>query len=156
MNAFKAEWRSNVRRFVCVLACGLVVQGASGQADAGRAGGQDLQQSYDAAEKFQARNDLVQAAQEYRTFLADALGELAAARAAAGEYERAANDFDEALRLVPDLPQLQLEYARAALDSGNLEHAKLLATAVLGNAANDPKLAADGHAILGRVLLKMN
>ena len=113
-----------------------------------------LQRRYDNAQKFQAANDLDQAAQQYRIFLADALGELALGHARAGQYRKAANDFDIALDLVPDFPAMKIQYARVALDSGNLDHAKLIASGVIQDNPRDPKIAADAHAILGRVLLK--
>jgi tetratricopeptide (TPR) repeat protein len=115
-----------------------------------------LQRRYDAAQKFQAANDLDRAAQQYRIFIADALGEFALGRARAGQYDKAANDFDTALNLVPDFPAMKIEYAHVAFDSGNLEHAKLLASGVIANYSNNPKFAADAHAILGRILLKTN
>jgi tetratricopeptide (TPR) repeat protein len=115
-----------------------------------------LQRRYDAAQKFQAAHDLDHAAQQYRIFIADALGELALGRAHAGECDKAANYFDTALNLVPDFPAMQIEYARVALDSGNLDHAKLLASTALQNYPNNTKVAADAHGILGRILLKTN
>ncbi len=51
---------------------------------------------------------------------------------------------------------MKIQYARVALDSGNLDHAKLLASAVIHDYPDNPKIAADAHAILGRVLLKTN
>ena len=126
------------------------------QAPAAGQGPSILQRRYDAAQKYQAAHDLDHAAQQYRIFIADALGELALGRAHAGEYDKAANDFDTALHLVPDFPTMQIEYARVALDSGNLDHAKLLALSALQNYQNNTKVAADAHAILGRVLLKTN
>jgi tetratricopeptide (TPR) repeat protein len=115
-----------------------------------------LQQRYDAAQKYQAAHDLGHAAQQYKIFIADAVGELALGRAHAGEYDKAADYFDTALTLVPDFPAMQIEYAHVALDSGNLEHAKLLALDVIQNYPNNPKADADAHAILGRELLKTN
>jgi tetratricopeptide (TPR) repeat protein len=115
-----------------------------------------LQRRYDAAQKFQAANDLDHAAQQYRIFIADALGEFALGHARAGQYDKAANYFDTALILVPDFPAMKIQYARVALDSGNLDHAKLLAAAVIRDYPNNPKVAADAHAILGRILLKTN
>jgi len=115
-----------------------------------------LQRRYDAAQKFQAAKDLDHAAQQYRIFIADALGEFALGHARAGQYDKAANDFDTALILVPDFPAMKIQYARVALDSGNLDHAKLLASGVIQDYPNNPKFAADAHAILGRVLLKTN
>jgi len=115
-----------------------------------------LQRRYNAAQKYQAAHDLDHAAQQYRIFIADALGELALGRAHAGEYDKAANYFDAALNLVPDFPTLQIEYARVALDNGNFDHAKLLASSALQKYPNNTKVTADAHAILGRVLLKAN
>lgn len=115
-----------------------------------------LQRRYDAAQKFQAAHDLDHAAQQYQIFIADALGELAAGRARAGQYPQAANDFDTALALVPDFPAMQLEYAHVAFDSGDYDHAKLLASTVIRDYPDNPKIQADAHAILGRVLLKTN
>ena len=51
---------------------------------------------------------------------------------------------------------MKIQYAHVALDSGNLDHAKLLASGVIHDYPNNPKIAADAHAILGRVLLKTN
>jgi tetratricopeptide (TPR) repeat protein len=118
--------------------------------------GSVLQQRYDAAQRFQASHQLDQAAQQYRIFIADALGEIAMGQARAGEYERAATYFDESLRLVPEFPAMQLEYARAALRNGNLEHARLLAEGVLRGDPKNKRFAAQAHAVLGSVLLKMN
>lgn len=118
--------------------------------------GSILQRRYDAAQKFQAANDLDHAAQQYRIFIADALGELALGHAHAGQYDKAADDFDTALGLVPDFPVMKIQYARVALDSGNLDHAKLLASGVIQTYPNNPRVSADAHAILGRVLLKTN
>ena len=115
--------------------------------------GSILDRRYKAAQAFQAANELDKAAQQYRIFIADSLGQIALGRAHAGEYDKASPEFDEALKLVPDFPALQLEYARASLESGNVDHAKLLASAALQTSALDPKLAAKAHALLGRVLL---
>lgn len=136
----------------CCLAGGVLY----GQTSAVAPGGTDLQQRYDAAQRYQSEKDLANAAVQYRFFLADALGELAVERVAAGEYERGANHFDEALKLEPNSPELELEYAGASLDSGSVERAKLLATRALASAGSDAGLAANAHAMLGRTLLKMN
>jgi len=115
-----------------------------------------LQRRYDAAQKFQAGNDLDHAAQQYRIFIADALGEIALGRAHAGQYDKAADDFDTALGLVPDFPAMKIQYAHVAFDGGNLDHAKLLAAGVIQDYPNNAKVTADAHAILGRILLKTN
>ena len=115
-----------------------------------------LQRRYEAAQKFQAANDLPHAAEQYRIFIADSLGQVAIGRAHASEYERAADDFDEALRLVPAFPLLQLEYARAALAAGNPQHARTLCMGILAGAATNSKAIAGAHAVLGLALLKLN
>lgn len=114
-----------------------------------------LSKRYKAAQDFQAANELDKAAQQYRIFIADSLGQIAIGRAHAGEYDKATAEFDEALKLVPDFPALQLEYARVAFDNGNLDRTRVLASGALKARSLDPKLAAKAHVLLGRVLLKM-
>jgi tetratricopeptide (TPR) repeat protein len=145
----------SLRRTSLLAMCGLLAAGAHAQPNAKR-NESVLQQRYDAAQKYQAAGDLAHAAEQYRIFIADALGEMATGRAHAGEYDKAANDFDEALGLVPEFPTLQIEYARAALQGGNLEHAKLLASEVIRKYPQNMKVAAAGHALLGRTLLKLD
>jgi tetratricopeptide (TPR) repeat protein len=118
--------------------------------------GSILQRRYDAAQKFQAANDLEHAAQQYRIFIADALGEFALGHARAGQYDKAANDFDTALHLVSDFPAMKIQYARVSLDAGNPDHAILLASGVIRDYPNNQKVSADAHAILGRAFLKIN
>ena len=111
-----------------------------------------LQQHYAAAQRFQSAHEMDKAAYEYKVFLTDALGETAIRRAQAGQYEKAAADFDEALTFAPHSVVLQLEYAQAALQSGDLAHAKLLAERVNGESPQN----AQAHLILGQVLLRKN
>jgi tetratricopeptide (TPR) repeat protein len=139
-----------------ILAGGLAIGAQTSQAPSATANESVLQRRYDAAQRYQAAHDIDHAAQQYRIFIADALGEMALGRARAGQYDKAANNFDIALRLVPDFPTMQIEYARVALDSGDIDHARLLATSVIQSYPNNPKVQADAHAILGRILLKLN
>lgn len=113
-----------------------------------------LERRYQAAQTFQAAHELDKAAQQYRVFIADSLGQLAMGHAYAGLYERSANEFDEALSLVPDFPALRLEYARVSFENGQFERARSLAATVLQASPQDSKVAAKAHALLGRVLLK--
>lgn len=129
---------------------------ASAQNAPGAAPASILQQRYTAAQTFQAQGNLERAAQQYRIFLADALGQLAIGYARAGHFTQAADQFDEALRLVPSFPSLRLEYAHAALQAGSPERARVLADELARTPALDPKLAAGAHEILGRVLLKQD
>ena len=98
-----------------------------------------LQKRYEAAQKFQASNDLVHAAEQYRIFLADTLGEIAIGLAKADQYEKAQDNFDEALLLVPDFQVMQLEYARAAFRAGHFDHAELLSTKLLQKVSGEQR-----------------
>jgi tetratricopeptide (TPR) repeat protein len=111
-----------------------------------------LQQHYEAAERYQTAHDPDRAAYEYRIFLTDALGELAISRALAGQYERAAASFDEALTFAPHSTQLQVEYAQAALQNGDLSRAKTLAEQAIREAPRNAR----ARLILGRTFLKEN
>lgn len=117
--------------------------------------GSVLEQRYAAAQRFQDAKYLDQAAAQYRIFIADSLGQVALGHARAGETDKALDEFDEALKLVPDFPTLQLEYARVAFESGNLQRARGLATGLLTAHLEGGKRSAQVHALLGRVLLKM-
>lgn len=87
-----------------------------------------LRQHYNDAQKLQQVGKLSEAAEQYRAFLADALGELAIGYSLVPDYTHAAPLFDEALSLEPDSPSLLLDYAQTALGQGDLAHAKTLAT----------------------------
>ena len=126
------------------------------QAPAKASGPSILQKRYEAAQKFQSAHDLDHAAEQYRIFLADALGEAAIGHAQAGQYDRAEVEFDEALRLVPDFPMMQLQYARAALTAGHVEHASLLANALIQRYPANQKIQVEAHALLGRALMKLD
>jgi tetratricopeptide (TPR) repeat protein len=154
MDPGEKNQRERMRVGWLVLVASLLACHIGAQTNVARGQGPDLQQHYDAAQHYQATQDLAHAAEQYRMFIADALGEIAVTRAHAGEYDMAANSFDEALRLVPNEPMMRIEYARIALQGGRLERAKLLATEVIHEDINDAKAEADAHVILGRVLMK--
>ncbi|MGB6131834.1 MAG: tetratricopeptide repeat protein [Acidobacteriaceae bacterium] len=116
----------------------------------------ELGQHYKAAESFQQKGDLASAAREYREFLADALGDLAAGEALAGDYAKAAPLFDGALEMEPDSGKLRTEYLRAALAGGDFEHAETLARQLIEEDAGHPKELAEAHELLGRTLLKLD
>lgn len=115
-----------------------------------------LQGLYEAAEQAQKTGDLKQAAESYRGFLAEALGELANSHAQIGDYPGAGELFDEALTLEPNSPSLRRDYAATALESGDLKHAESLARGLLSDYPDDPKGLALVHQILGRTLHRMN
>jgi tetratricopeptide (TPR) repeat protein len=118
--------------------------------------GQGLGQHYNDAQKFQQMGKLSDAAEQYRAFLADALGELAIGYVLVPDYTQAAPLFDEALTLEPDSPSLLLDYARTALVSGDLAHAETLAAEFIRKYPGDREKLARAHQILGRTLLKLN
>ena len=106
------------------------------------AGESVLERRYKAAQTFQASRELDKAAEQYRIFIADTLGQIALVRARAGESDRATKNFDQALKLVPAFPSLQLEYARVSLDARRPEKAKQLAADVVRQQPADAMIAA--------------
>jgi tetratricopeptide (TPR) repeat protein len=118
--------------------------------------GGSLRQHYNNAQKLQQMGKLSEAAEQYRAFLADALGELAIGYVLVPDYTKAGPLFDEALTLEPDSPSLLLDYARAALVQGDLDHAKTLATEFIRKYPGDRVKLAQAHQVLGRTLLKLN
>lgn len=117
---------------------------------------QPLQAQFDAAQESQRAGKLTEAAEHYRAFLAEALGELAVSYAMVPDYGRAAPLFDEALTLEPNSPTPMLDYARTALTAGDFAHAKTLATGFIRMYPNDRQNLAQAHQVLGRALLKLN
>ncbi len=115
-----------------------------------------LQSLYDAAQRSQSTGDLRQAAANYQTFLAKAVGELANSHAQIGDYARASALYDEAMALDPGSPLLQRDYATEALEAGDLGHAETLVRGLLNADLNDPEGQAQAHQILGRTLHRMN
>ena len=108
------------------------------------------------AQELQQAGKLNEAAGQYRVFLADALGELAMGYALVPDYSQAVPLFDEALALEPDSSSLLLAYARTALVSGDLAHAKTLATEFVRKHPGDRESLAQAHQVLGRTHLKLN
>jgi tetratricopeptide (TPR) repeat protein len=115
-----------------------------------------LRQHYNNAQELQRAGKLNEAAEQYRAFLADALGELAIGYVLVPDYTQATPLFDEALSLEPDSQSLLLDYGRAALVSGDLDHARTLATEFIEKYQGDRQELAQAHQVLGRALLKMN
>ena len=119
-------------------------------------GSSPLRQHFNEAQKLQQMGKLNEATEQYRAFLADALGELALGYSLAKDYTQAAPLFDEALTLEPDSPSLLLNYARTALTLGDLAHAKTLATEFIQKYPGDREKLAQAHQVLGRTFLKLN
>jgi tetratricopeptide (TPR) repeat protein len=115
-----------------------------------------LQAHYEQAGKYLTANNPEKAAREYRHFLANALDELAVGIAHAGQYKQAVPYFDEALSFAPDSPTAKLDYAHAALQAGDLEHASLLVEQAALDSTQDKTLQAKVHLLRGRILVKKN
>ena len=128
---------------------------AGTQTDA-QTGGLALQNLYAAAQRSQKNGDMGEAAGDYRTFLAEALREVANSHAQISDYGRASALFDEALTLNPDSLSLKKDYAGTALEAGDLKRAETLARGLLSDYPDDPKDLAQVHQILGRTLHRMN
>jgi tetratricopeptide (TPR) repeat protein len=122
----------------------------------GATGSKSLGQHYNDAQALQQAGKLNEAAEQYRAFLADALGELAMGYGLVRDYAQAAPLFDEALTLKPDSPSVLLDYARTALMLGDLPHARTLATEFIEKYPGDRVNLAQAHQLLGRTLLKLN
>jgi tetratricopeptide (TPR) repeat protein len=124
--------------------------------DNGAVGSGSLRQHLNEAQELQRTGKPSEAAEQYRAFLADALGELAMGYGLMRDYAQAAPLFDEALTLEPDSPSLLLDYARTALVLGDLGHARTLATEFIQKYPGDREKLAQAHQVLGRTLLKLN
>jgi tetratricopeptide (TPR) repeat protein len=117
-----------------------------------------LQEHYDAAESFQEKGDLAQAALHYKLFLAEALHRVANGRAQVGEYQGAVTLFDEARTLDPKSTVLGMDYAKAALDANDPIKAQHLAQELIdaspmnGRDSRTAKL----HWLFGQALLDMD
>ena len=148
--------RSTFRQASQSLLAATFVLSAQGQSTPKSAGDSVLQKRYETAQRFQAQNNLDQAAEQYRIFLADALGEAAIGHAQADNFDRAQDEFDEALKLVPDFPLMQLEYARTALAAGRAEHASILLRGLIQNYPANQKIQTEAHSLLGRAFLKLD
>jgi tetratricopeptide (TPR) repeat protein len=118
--------------------------------------GETLQKQYNDAQEFQRIGKLSEAAQQYRVFLASALGELAMGYALVPDYTHAAPLFDEALNLEPNSPALLLDDARTALIMGDFAHAKTLAMQFIRMYPSNREELAQAHQVQGRALLKLN
>lgn len=119
-------------------------------------GRNSLQKQYDRAQELQRVGKLTEAGEQYRSFLSEALGELAMGYAVVPDYASAAPLFDEALSLEPNSATLRLDYARTALTTGDFGHAKTLAADFIRMYPEDRQGLAEAHQVLGRALLKLN
>ncbi len=137
-----------------ILTCAAGLPAQTGNKGAG--GERQLQQHYNDAQELQRTGRLTEAAEQYRAFLADALGDLAMGYGVARDYPNASPLFDEAIALEPDSPTLLLDYARTALTLGDFVHAQTLATEFIQKYPGNHEQLALAHQVLGRTLLKLN
>lgn len=117
---------------------------------------QSLRQRYNHAQELQQAGKLNEAAEQYRAFLADALGELAMGYGQAKDYAGAAPLFDEALTLEPASQSLLLDYAQTAQVLSDPDHAKTLAAEFIRKYPDSREKLAQAHQVLGRALLKLD
>ena len=150
--ALRCKLRSTCLVFLLISATALY--GQTGKYES--AGSGTLRQHFNDAQELQRTGKLSEAAEQYRAFLADALGELAMGYGLAHDYAHAAPLFDEALALEPDSPSLLLEYAQTALVLGDLAHARTLTAEFIRKYTGHSEQLAQAHQLLGRALLKLN
>src|SRR6266853_4201897 len=82
-----------------------------------------LQQHYQAARTFAVGGDTERAAAEYKAFLAEAMRQMANARAHAGNFTSAFQLFEEAIQVAPDSPLIREGYSTALVLGGEAERA---------------------------------
>jgi tetratricopeptide (TPR) repeat protein len=145
-----------VRRFLPTVLLLCSIAAAQAPANNPQSKEASLQSLYEAAQRSQKTGHLDEAAENYRGFLAQALGELANSHARIGDYARAGSLFEEALALKPGLPSLERDYAATELDAGDLKRAETLARELLNDEAGPGAGLALAHQILGRTLHRMN
>ena len=105
----------------------------------------------DAAGRYQNVGDAGHAALEYKAFLTEALHRVANGEAGVGQFEPAMALLEEARKLVPATKDLQLDYARVALDAEKLARAKDIAGEAVRANPRDPQ----ARYLLGRVLFHL-
>ena len=155
ISGFTMSFRSVLSLFfISVSICAAVLRGQT--VGPKPVGDGPLRQHYNDAQKLQQMGKLSEAAEQYRAFLASALGELAIGYVLVPDYTHAAPLFQEALTLEPDSPSLLLDYARTALAMGDLDPAKTMAKEFILKYPSDREQLAQAHQVLGRTLLKLN
>ncbi len=91
--------------------------------------------------------DQGRASVEYKAFLVDAIHRIANARAAAGDWNNADQNFKESLTFVPDDSLLQLDYASFLFDRDRLAEARSVARSVLDHDPGNARV----EILLGRI-----
>jgi tetratricopeptide (TPR) repeat protein len=111
---------------------------------------------YDAAFRFQDAGDISRASSEYALYLSMALHRIANGHANLGEYARAAQLYEQSLKLAPEDGDLKIDYASAALDAGDWRKAKDLTVSALDSLSRDAH-PPNAHAVsvLAQALLEL-
>jgi tetratricopeptide (TPR) repeat protein len=107
-----------------------------------------LEHHYQAARTFTVAGDIERAATEYRTFLAEALRQMANAYSKEGRLPEATTYFDEAIRLEPKSAELRLDYGNTLFSHEDLTGAKEQAQKAVELAPE----SSEAQYLLGRVL----
>jgi len=106
-----------------------VAQGV--RSEAGGSAQSTMREHYEAAFRFQNAGKTAQADSEYALYLGMVLHKIANGRANLGDYAHAAPLYQEALRLRPDDPVVEIDFASAALDAFDFIRAEALTSSVL-------------------------
>jgi tetratricopeptide (TPR) repeat protein len=111
---------------------------------------------YDAAFKFQDAGNLIRANLEYKLYLSMALHRIANGHANLGDYARAAQLYEDSLRLAPEDNDLKNDYAAAALGAADWKKAKAMASSELDSLSRNAQ-PPDAHAVaeLAQALLEL-
>ena len=148
--ARKMSLRSSLRDSAFTIALLSVVSGA--RPVRGQEQG-SLRQQYLAAQGAQRSSDVPGAVAAYTSFLVQAQTELEEAYLLGGDPKRSMQLLDNVLEL-SRTPDVLLQGARASLLSGDFDRAKALAVELISNRTQTKEELAEGHRIVGRVLLK--
>jgi len=106
-----------------------------------------LKQNFESAKSALAAGDLPGAEREFKQTIALGLRQLGSLSLAESRYDEAARDFDEALKLAPDNPDIAADAAIAWFRAGDIKKAQQLAQSVV--AANPRHARAQN--VLGRI-----
>src|ERR1700722_8338941 len=135
--------------FTISFACELAAFGQVADRDSAA---NSLLEHYDLAHGAQKAGDPQHARFEYEMFLAEALHRLANGRANAKDFAQALSWYADAIHLKPHDAALCLDYASAALASGDLIVAKRVARL----AVEDNPRSAPARLLLGQILLRLH
>jgi tetratricopeptide (TPR) repeat protein len=111
--------------------------------------GETLKRGFDAAKSALAAGDLPDAENKYKHAIALGLRQMGKLSISESRFEEGTREFDEALKLGPDDPELQVDAATAWFQRGNVNKARDLAQRVLADNRNHAR----ARNVLGRIEL---